>query len=172
LQEIRPFPRTLFHRLVSHSPWQPAWFVLLAVVVGGALAVLPPAAIGAAAAANGRTCFSPSSSHWRGCLPPCSLARWARRRRVLLDSGQFYLLFSLLAWLAHGLRQRRLFVPRTFLAVPLALFTGVAAMTVVDAASYNFGLKELLKWGEMLAIMLLVVDRVSHVAGTPRGKAV
>jgi hypothetical protein len=171
LQEIRPFPRTFFHRLVSHSPWQPAWFVLLACWLAGCWRCCPRLN-------RDRCCcerpysFSPSSSHWRGCLPLCSLARWARRRRVLLDSGQFYLLFSLLAWLAHGLRQRRLFVPRTFLAVPLALFTGVAAITVVDAASYNFGLKELLKWGEMLAIMLLVVDRVTHLAGTPPRKVV
>lgn len=78
----------------------------------------------------------------------------------LLDSGQLYLLLALLAWLAHGLRDRRLFVPRTFLAVPLALFVGVTAVSILDAPSYNFALRELLKWLEMLAIMLLVVDRV------------
>lgn len=78
----------------------------------------------------------------------------------LLDSGQLYLLLSLLSWLAHGLRDRRLFVPRTFLAVPLALFVGVTAVSILDAPSYNFALRELLKWIEMLAIMLLVVDRV------------
>ena len=79
----------------------------------------------------------------------------------LLDSGQFYLLMSFLAWVAHGLRQRRLFVPRTFLAAPLALFIGITAVSIVSAPSYSFGLKELLKWVEMLAIMLMVVDRVT-----------
>ncbi len=80
----------------------------------------------------------------------------------LLDSGQLYLLLSLLSWVAHGLRDRRLFVPHTFLAVPLAVFVGVTAVTLVNAPSYNFGLRELLKWVEILAIMLLVVDR-AHV---------
>lgn len=160
MQEIRPFPRTLFHRLVSHSPWQPAWFVLLAVVLGGALAVLPPAESGPLLLRTAvllLTLIEPLAGLFAALLT----GPLGATETGLLDSGQFYLLFTLLAWLAHGLRQRRLFVPRTFLAVPLALFTGVAAITVVDAASYNFGLKELLKWGEMLAIMLLVVDRVT-----------
>jgi putative inorganic carbon (HCO3(-)) transporter len=160
LQEIRPFPRTFFHRLVSHSPWQPAWFVLLALLVGGVLAVLPPAQSGPLLLRTAvllLTLIEPMAGLFAALLT----GPLGATETVLLDSGQFYLLFSLLAWLAHGLRQRRLFVPRTFLAVPLALFTGIAAMTVVDASSYNFGLKELLKWGEMLAIMLLVVDRVS-----------
>ncbi len=86
----------------------------------------------------------------------------------LLDSGQLYLLLSLLAWVAHGLRDRRLFVPRTFLAVPLAIFVGVTAVSIIDAPSYSFGLQELLKWIEMLVIMLLVVDRV-NVWRTQRG---
>ena len=78
----------------------------------------------------------------------------------LLDSGQLYLQLALLSWLAHGLRNRRLFVPRTFLAVPLGIFVGVTAVSLLGAPSYSFGLRELLKWLEMLAIMLLVVDRV------------
>lgn len=160
MQEIRPFPRTFFHRLVSHSPWQPAWFVLLALLVGGVLAVLPPAQSGPLLLRTAvllLTLIEPLAGLFAALLT----GPLGATETGLLDSGQFYLLFSLLAWLAHGLRQRRLFVPRTFLAVPLALFTGIAAMTVVDALSYNFGLKELLKWGEMLAIMLLVVDRVT-----------
>lgn len=160
MQEIRPFPRTLFHRLVSHSPWQPAWFVLLALLVGGVLAVLPPAQSGPLLLRTAvllLTLIEPMAGLFAALLT----GPLGATETGLLDSGQFYLLFSLLAWLAHGLRQRRLVVPRTFLAVPLALFTGIAAITVVDASSYNFGLKELLKWGEMLAIMLLVVDRVT-----------
>ncbi|MBK8906120.1 MAG: O-antigen ligase family protein [Anaerolineaceae bacterium] len=152
-------PRTVFTRLVSQSHWQPAWFVLLAVLVGGVLAVLPPAESGPLLLRTAvliLTLIEPLAGLFAALLT----GPLGATESGLLDSGQFYLLFSLLAWLAHGLRQRRLFVPRTFLAVPLALFVGIAAVTVVDAPSYNFGLKELLKWGEMLAIMLLVVDRV------------
>ncbi|MCA9955162.1 MAG: O-antigen ligase family protein [Anaerolineales bacterium] len=160
MQELRPFPRTIFTRLVSPSQWQPAWFVLLAVLVGGVLVMLPPAESGPLLLRTAvllLTLIEPLSGLFAALLTgPLGAIEVG-----LLDSGQFYLLFSLLAWLAHGLRQRWLFVPRTFLAVPLALFTGIAAITVMDAASYNFGLKELLKWGEMLAIMLLVVDRVT-----------
>ncbi len=76
----------------------------------------------------------------------------------LLDSGQLLLLVTLAVWLGRGLAYRQIFIPRTFLTVPLALFTFVAALSLLNAPSLSFGLKELLKWLEVTAVMLLVVN--------------
>jgi len=159
LQRIRPYSPTILNRLTTGRQWQPLWFVLLAVLVGGFLTQFSPSQAGELLLRTAvfiLTLIEPLFGLFAALLTGPLGATEAG----LLDSGQFYLLLSLLAWLAHGLRQRRLFVPRTFLAVPLALFTGVAAVSVISAPSYSFGFKELLKWVEMLAIMLMVVDRV------------
>lgn len=164
---LRPsFPKR-FYWLTNSSAWQPAGFVLLALLIGVLLALLPPAEAGLLllrAAVLLLILMEPLA----GLLVALLTGPLGATEAGLLDSGQLYLLLSLLSWLAHGLRDRRLFVPRTFLAVPLALFTGVAAVSVVDAPSYSFGFRELLKWVEMLVIMLLVVDRVT-VWRTRRG---
>lgn len=134
--------------------------MLLAVLVGGVLTQLTPAEAGLLlfrTAVLLLTLIEPLA----GLFVALLTGPLGATETGLLDSGQLYLLLSLLAWLAHGLRQRRLFVPRTVLAVPLVLFMGVTAVSMLNAPSYSFALKELLKWVEMLAIMLLVVDRVS-----------
>ncbi|MCL4265762.1 MAG: O-antigen ligase family protein [Anaerolineae bacterium] len=76
----------------------------------------------------------------------------------LLDSGQLLLLFTLAVWLGRGLAYRRLFIPRTFLNVPLALFVFVSALSLLHAPSFSYGFRELIKWVEITAVMLLVVD--------------
>lgn len=77
---------------------------------------------------------------------------------TVLDSGQMMLLFTLLVWLASSLYRRQLIIPRTFLNIPLLLFLFVMTMTLLNAPSVTIGLKELLKWVEMLLIIWLVVD--------------
>ncbi len=160
MQELRPYSPNIFTRLAGTSQWQPAGFVLLAILIGAVLTQLPPAEAGLLLLQTAvllLTLIEPMVGLFAALLT----GPLGATETGLLDSGQFYLLFSLLAWLAHGLRQRRLFVPRTFLAVPLAIFVGITAVSVVNAPSYSFGLKELVKWVEMLAIMLLVVDRMT-----------
>ncbi|MBX3055239.1 MAG: O-antigen ligase family protein [Anaerolineae bacterium] len=76
----------------------------------------------------------------------------------LLDSGQLLLLFTLAVWLGRGLAYRRIFIPQTFLNLPLALFMFVAALSLPHATSLSFGFKELIKWLQVTAVMLLVVD--------------
>jgi O-antigen ligase len=75
-----------------------------------------------------------------------------------LDSGQLLLLFTLAVWLGRGLAYRRIFIPRTFLNVPLAIFIFVSALSLLNAPSLSFGFREVLKWVEVTAVMLLVVD--------------
>lgn len=76
-----------------------------------------------------------------------------------LDSGQLLLLLTFAAWMGQGMLNRRILLPRTALSVPLLSFLFVAALTLTSAPSLAFGMKELLKWIEVLLVMLLVVDR-------------
>jgi O-antigen ligase len=159
LQRLRPYHPKIFARLADPSTWQPAEFVLLAVLLGGLLTQLSPLMAGMLLLRTAvllLILIEPMAGLFAALLTGPLGATEAG----LLDSGQLYLLLSLLSWLAHGLRDRRLFVPRTFLAVPLAIFAGITAVTIVDAPSYSFGLRELFKWVEMAAILLLLVDRV------------
>ena len=77
---------------------------------------------------------------------------------VSLDSGQVLLLLTLLSWIAHGLARRRIQIPRTSLNLPLAIFIFVGLVSLLDAVAIVAGLKELLKWLEIGAVMLLVAD--------------
>ncbi|MEZ4647104.1 MAG: hypothetical protein R3E31_30995 [Chloroflexota bacterium] len=80
-----------------------------------------------------------------------------------LDSGQILLLLTLAAWLARGLRDRRLTIPRTPLLLPLSLFAYVALLSLLAAPSFTAGLRELLKWGEIALVLLLVIDEASRL---------
>lgn len=79
-------------------------------------------------------------------------------RAGLLDSGQLFLLLTLAIWLARGAMRRRIVLPRTALDLPLAIFVGVTAVTVLRAPSIPIGFKELLKWLEIWLILWLVLD--------------
>ena len=145
MQRLRPFPQRIFYRLTPQPQWLPGWIVLLAVLVGGVLTQLSPVEAGLLLLRTAvllLTLIEPMVGLFAALLT----GPLGATETGLLDSGQFYLLMSFLAWVAHGLRQRRLFVPRTFLAAPLALFIGITAVSIVSAPSYSFGLKELLKW--------------------------
>lgn len=76
----------------------------------------------------------------------------------LLDSGQVFFLFVLALWFARGALRRRIMIPQAFLNLPLALFLGVATLSLLDAPSLTSGLKELLKWVEVLLVMWIVID--------------
>jgi O-antigen ligase len=75
-----------------------------------------------------------------------------------IDSGQIFLLFTLGVWAARGLSRHRLVIPHTRLNIPLVFFIGTTFLTLFQAPSLTFGLKELLKWLEILLVMWLVID--------------
>ena len=74
------------------------------------------------------------------------------------DTGQALLLLTLGAWLTRGLLARRFNLPRTALLPVLLLFILIVMLTLVGAPDLVLGLKEVLKWVEITAVMLLVVD--------------
>lgn len=75
-----------------------------------------------------------------------------------LDSGQLLLLLTFAAWIARGLARRRINLPPNYLTLPFAIMIGVSLLSLPGAASIELGLRELLKWIEMLIIVWLVVD--------------
>jgi O-antigen ligase len=80
----------------------------------------------------------------------------------LPESGQLLFFLAVAAWLGRGAIRRRIWVPRTALTVPLLLFLTIATISLFNARSLDYGLKELTKWIEMGLIMFMVVDLASE----------
>jgi putative inorganic carbon (HCO3(-)) transporter len=71
------------------------------------------------------------------------------------------LALTLASWLARGAARREVRLPRPPLLLPLALFVGAAALSLWDGVELPvYGLPELLKWLQILALFWLVVDHV------------
>jgi len=75
-----------------------------------------------------------------------------------VDSGQLFLFFTLAVWLAQGLARRDIRLRFSPVVPPLLLFVIVAALSLPGAMSPSLGLRELLKWGEMVLLIWLVLD--------------
>ncbi len=149
-------------RLNQSAVWQPWGFLLAAMAAGVLLVWLPlPWAVGLAV---GTAVFLLVVIYpvlgLALALLAAPLGAWesAAFGSSLLDSGQFFLLLTLAVWLGRGLSRRRLMIPHTFLHVPLAIFLLVTAVSLLNAPSLPFGLREWLKWAEIALIMLMVVD--------------
>ena len=83
-------------------------------------------------------------------------------RPLPLDSGQLLLLLTLTAWAGRGLARKRVHIPALFLPLPLLAFIFVMSLTLLDAPSLPLGVRELLKWVEMVLIIWLAVDLVTE----------
>ena len=82
-----------------------------------------------------------------------------------IDAGQIIIGFTLGAWVLGGLAKRQFVIPRSPLLIPLGLFVGWAAITMLWAPDLSFGLPEVIKWIEIILVMLLAVD-VAQRRGT------
>jgi putative inorganic carbon (HCO3(-)) transporter len=75
-----------------------------------------------------------------------------------IDAGQIMVGFTLGAWVLGGLAKREFVIPRSPLLIPLSLFVGWAAITMLWAPDLVFGLPEVIKWVEIILVMLLAID--------------
>jgi putative inorganic carbon (hco3(-)) transporter len=75
-----------------------------------------------------------------------------------IDAGQIMIGLTLGAWVLRGLAKRELFLPKSPLLMPLSIFVGWAAVTMLWALDLSFGLPEVLKWIEIVLIMLFTID--------------
>jgi O-antigen ligase len=138
---------------------------LLAVLGGLLLARLPlptaVVAVGVGSVVAG-TLVEPAV----GLIALLVVAPWAAWQNTYLpgllptDAGQLTVALVLGAWIVRGLIRRELDIPRMALLIPLSIFTGWAAITMLWAPDYSFGLPEVLKWIEMILIALFAVDVV------------
>ncbi|MEM7111333.1 MAG: O-antigen ligase family protein [Chloroflexota bacterium] len=142
--------------------WQPWGFVTIAVLLGLLVATLPLTYAGLVIATTAvflLTFVQPLVGLGLALLLG-PLGAWENVLfgATILDSGQLSLLLTIAVWGARGLRNGRLLLPHTALNWPLALFLFIAGLTLLDAPSLTFGLKELIKWLEIGLLMLIVVD--------------
>lgn len=75
-----------------------------------------------------------------------------------LDLGQIALIVTLGAWFLHAARQHRIAIPPSPLTASLFVFIGAASLSLLNALSLGFALKELIKWGQLVLVMWLVID--------------
>lgn len=81
----------------------------------------------------------------------------------LLDSGQLLFLLTVAFWLARSALDGRIVLSKLTFLVPLLTFTGVGALTLLDAPSLKAGVTEVVKWLEVTAVAIIVVDRVRAI---------
>jgi putative inorganic carbon (HCO3(-)) transporter len=66
----------------------------------------------------------------------------------------------LIAWLAGMAARRSIEIPHPPLTWPFLIYLGAGLLSLLVTLSLGYSLKELLKWGEMLALYLFVVSAV------------
>lgn len=75
-----------------------------------------------------------------------------------ITSGQLMLFFTVACWLARSLLRGKITIAWTWLNVPFLLFIAYMLLTLTWAESMPNGLNEVIKWVEMLVIVLMMVD--------------
>lgn len=154
--------RQKLNRWHGSTGWQPVWFVLAALVLGVLLARLP--LLWGVALVGGTAVFLITILYpLVGLGLALLLGPLGALEKVLfggspLDSGQIMLLFAIGAWLARSMSRRRIMIRYSWLSVPLVVFIFVGALTLLDATAVTLGFIELVKWIEILIIMLMVLD--------------
>ncbi len=74
-----------------------------------------------------------------------------------LDIGQIALIITLGAWLLHAVRDHRITIPGSPLNLPLIAFIVAISLSMVNALSIGYSIKELIKWAQLLIVMWLVI---------------
>ena len=150
------------HRQSLVDAWRPAGYLLSAIVLGILLARLPlttAALIVAGVAIFLLVLIRPLLALALALVAgPFGALENVVLGTSLPESGQLLFFLAVAAWLGRGAMRRRIWLPRTALTIPMLLFLTIAAISLVNARSLDYGLKELIKWLEMGLVMLMVVD--------------
>ncbi len=78
------------------------------------------------------------------------------------DLGQVFFALALAGWLARGLVQRRLVIPLNQLLLPLGIYLAVGLFSLLQAASLEEGLKEIVKWAEIAVALVIVMSEAQR----------
>jgi O-antigen ligase len=151
------------HRRIERL--QPSALLLGAAWAGVALAVgamlvrlplLSGLAIVAGVVVLGAAAWEPALGIGLALTLGTSRAYLMAARPELPDLGQIVLGLALAGWLARGLAQRAIVIPRIHLLLPLGIYVSVGLVSLLPAASLEEGLKEIIKWAEVGAIIVIV----------------
>ena len=85
---------------------------------------------------------------------------------VPADLGQLFLAVAIAGWLAHGLVRRSIVLPRLPLLLPLCVYAGVGLVSLVGAPAPDEGLKEILKWAEIILVVVIVASECARGRAT------
>lgn len=75
-----------------------------------------------------------------------------------LDLGQWFLIFTVAAWLAGRVAHREAVLARSPFILPAGLFILFATMSLAGAPSFQHGARELVKWLQLVAMVWLVIQ--------------
>ena len=75
-----------------------------------------------------------------------------------IDAGQILFALTLMAWGLGNLARREFTVPKSPLSIPLLIFSGWAAVTMLWSPDLQLGLTEVVKWIEIVLVMWLAID--------------
>ncbi len=140
------------------------WQWLAALGLGLALAIFPPlfVMVGAAAILVGIAVLSQPLvgvvlalflgplGGWEGVFIGGPLGE--------ITSGQLMILFTMVCWVARNLVRGRFPIPSTIFSVTLSIWVVLGAATLTGSLSPFDGVKEILKWTEVLFIIWIVLD--------------
>jgi O-antigen ligase len=74
------------------------------------------------------------------------------------DLGQVFFALALAGWLARNLTHRQLAIPRVWLLLPLSAYVLVGMLSLIEAVSLEEGLKEAVKWIEVVVGVVILVS--------------
>ena len=151
----RRFERPQPSALLIAAAWAGVALVTGAILAG--LSLLNGLAIVAGVVVLVAAAWEPALGLGLALILGTSHAYLMAARPDLPDLGQVVLGLALAGWLARGLAQRAIVIPRVSLLVPLGLYVGVGLLSLLPAASLEAGLNEIIKWTEVGAIIVIVV---------------
>ncbi len=79
---------------------------------------------------------------------------------IFPDFGQLFIVIAVCLWVFQRLAARDVTFTRTTLILPLLLFTVVGMLSIFAARDVTSGIEEVVKWLQVLLIMLIVAERM------------
>lgn len=147
---------------LTTEKWQPFLVATMAIVIGLLIGVMPfrsAAAIILGTALLLLALVQPLVAMTLVLLAgPLGAVESLRLGGVLLTSSQLLFLLTVCLWLGYGVVRRRIYIPKTPVNLVLILFITLGAISLLNASSLRFGIKEEIKWIEMLLSMIIVTD--------------
>lgn len=89
---------------------------------------------------------------------PGKALAWATLPGLPAEPGQVFVALTIAGWLLRGLYERRLYLTLGPVSTSLLLYVVVGALSLWDATDPIEGLKELLKWLQVIGVSVMVVD--------------